>query len=264
MKVPINTIILSILIVFPMYAFNASNLEGFVTFATENYFSLLEILLESIHAFSTRPIIAFGINADIPFDQEKYPRLIKKRIDVNLDTVNIFSLKPRIILESDLEYGIYIEADDIANSMIDTLFDLTHSVGTFPLCPLHPQDPDNQKNIMELLHVTTKSIPYVHAHVLFSKSCMPFIQEWYHTCLNYINQAENFDETLLNVLLWKYNANAYAPQYDPYFATYTDFLASGSTNNSYQHCMFHGCKDPLLARTILQALIDHHNKLISA
>src|SRR5689334_10801920 len=41
--------------------------EGFVTFATSNYFAILETLVKSVHAFSTRPVVAYGINADIPW-----------------------------------------------------------------------------------------------------------------------------------------------------------------------------------------------------
>ena len=56
--------------------------EGFVTFSNNdaNYLALLRILLDSVHAFSTRPIIAFGIDVDLNVDVKEYPRLIKRKI----------------------------------------------------------------------------------------------------------------------------------------------------------------------------------------
>ena len=56
--------------------------EAFVTFSNNNpnYLALFKVLLDSVHAFSTRPIIAFGIDVDLDVDIKQYPRLIKRRI----------------------------------------------------------------------------------------------------------------------------------------------------------------------------------------
>jgi hypothetical protein len=56
--------------------------EAFVTFSNNNpmYLALLYVLLDSVHAFSTRPIICFGIDVDLIIDLVKYPRVIKRRI----------------------------------------------------------------------------------------------------------------------------------------------------------------------------------------
>lgn len=130
---------------------NESIEEGFVSFATPSYFGLMEVLIESIHAFSTRPIIVYGIDADIPFSNEKYPRLIKRRLyDLQSD---IYAQKGRIILESGLRYGIYVEADDIVNQGVDDLFTWCRKSHAYPLCPIHPDDPNNQQNVMDLLGV---------------------------------------------------------------------------------------------------------------
>ena len=40
--------------------------------------------------------------------------------------------------------------------------------------------------------------------IIFSKQCMPFVCEWHATCMRYPHLALNFDETVLNVLLWKH------------------------------------------------------------
>lgn len=49
--------------------------QGFVTYATLSHLGLLQILVESVHLFSNKTIIAYSIDTDIPFD---YPRLIKR------------------------------------------------------------------------------------------------------------------------------------------------------------------------------------------
>ena len=56
--------------------------EAFVTFCNNNprYLDLLRVLLDSVHTFSTRHIIAFGIDVDLNIDPTPYPRLIKRRI----------------------------------------------------------------------------------------------------------------------------------------------------------------------------------------
>jgi len=56
--------------------------EAFVTFSNNQpkYLAVLKVLLDSIHAFSTRPIIAFGIDVDLDIDTKEYPRVIKRRI----------------------------------------------------------------------------------------------------------------------------------------------------------------------------------------
>lgn len=249
------------LILFPrMRAFELE--EGFVTFATKNYFPLLQVLLDSIKAFSSRSIIAYGINDDIPFSTTEYPFLIKKRIDVDLQKEHIFCQKSRIIRDCNIKYGIYVEADDIVNKGVDSLFNFCKSIDQFPLCPIHPQDPNNQQSIMKLFKVTKKSMPYVHGHVLFSYSCSSFINEWHSACQQHITKCPAYDETLLNVLLWKHKATGYLDVFDPYFDSIHAYLENRiPTEHGYKafhnikYFMLHGCKDPKKAAELLQLLI---------
>ncbi len=235
--------------------------EGFVTFATKNYFPLLRVLLDSVHYFSTRPIVVYGVNDDIPFSYQDYPRMIKRRLDIDFKKESIFYTKPRIILESKILKGIYVEADDIIYKGVDALFEQCRLIEKYPLCPRHVSDPDNQQNIMHALGVSKKSMPYVHGHVIFSNSCMPFIREWYKTCLALHDlRPANWDETILNVLLWRYNVTKYADVFDPSYRWLDYFLAGDIPPRLYPfsnvHCyMFHGCKDPKEAHAIFERLI---------
>lgn len=231
--------------------------NGFVTFATANYFQLLEVLIKSIHIFSEHPVIAYGINEDIPFSTDKYPKLIKKRIDLtSIKFPHIFYQKPNIILKSNIKYGIYIEADDIANFEIDNLFEWCKTIEEFPLCPIHPHDPNNLAQLMKSLNVSNKSMPYVHGHVIFSYKCMKFIEEWYNNCLEYGHIAANADESVLNVLLWKYNVTNLVPLFDPNHE-YALNEYFGNRNPHIYYYMIHGCKQAHMARDILSRLAHH-------
>jgi hypothetical protein len=57
---------------------NKTPSEEFVTFNNNN--SRYLALLESVHYFSTHPIIVYGIDVDLNIDTKKYPRLIKRRL----------------------------------------------------------------------------------------------------------------------------------------------------------------------------------------
>lgn len=234
--------------------------EGFVTFATSNYFGLLEVMIESIHQFSTRPIVAFGINADIPWDTQRFPRLIKKRID-NYEG-DIYAQKPRIMLESGIRFGVYLEADDIANQGVDSLFQWARKIKNYPLCPVHGWDPNNQSNIMKALGVDHKTMEYIHAHVLFAESCMPFLLEWYQECVRLDRYAGNADETILNVLLWKYEATEAVPVFDPFFEAYHGYIKDQHPPyrfpfNELYYYTFHGCKNIAQSREILAQLVEY-------
>lgn len=238
--------------------------EAWIAFATSNYFELLEVTIASVHEFSSRPIIAVGVDADIPFSTEKYPRLIKKRVN-STPNLSLFYQKPRIILESDLDYGIYIEADDILNQGCDDLFNYAYLEREYPLCPCHPHDPNDQQNLMTILGVQKKSMHYVHGHVVFSKKCLPFVQEWYDHCLTYRNLASNFDETILNILLWKHEVTELLPLYDPYFQAIHEYLPLSLENvrSTPPYCywsMFHGCKNPEISWKILEELRTRYLK----
>ena len=235
--------------------------EAWIAFATPSYFALLEVTVASVHQFSSRPIIAVGVNGTIPFSTEKYPRLIKKRIDVDLSQESIFFQKPRVILESGLDFGVYIEADDILIEGCDDLFQYAHLESPYPLCPVHPNDCNSAQKFMEKIGVLKKSMPYVHAHVIFSYCTIPFIKEWYETCLLYADQPgllANFDETALNGLLWKKGVKDALMTYDPYYTHVDDFLQLSSTEQReapYCHYkMFHGCKDPSVAWEVFKRL----------
>jgi hypothetical protein len=91
-------------------------------------------------------------------------------------------------------------------------------------------------------NIKKKTIPYVHAHVMFNrKNNEQFLKDWYQMTLK-INGA-NYDETALNLMYWKYNAIHTACLYDvPHFFYYTNELVKNVIPQPIIDLMFHGNK----------------------
>lgn len=225
----------------------------FVSFTTNNnYCKLAEVMIKSIHEFSKEKIILYCVNFDKPDYADKYERLICKRIDYD-NSYSIYFLKPKIILDSiinmGVKKGIYIESDDIATKNVDHLFDECNRITTYPLSPIHPKDPNNQYHMMKALGISEKSMPYIHAHLVFTDTNIDFIKEWLEICMNIGNSA-NYDETCLNLMFWKHKINDYIDYiYDPYFKSVYDV-----NRNSEKIYFYHGCKNISEAEEIFNIL----------
>lgn len=243
----------------------------FVTFSTDNnYLKLSEVMIKSLSLFSKYPIILYCVNFDTAFFNKKYSNVFCKRIDLN-EKDNIFLLKPAIIYDSivnlGVKNGIYIESDDVATPYIDNLFNECSRIDKYPLCPIHPRDPNNQANIMKILNVPKKSIPYVHGHVVFTSNTQNFIKEWYDVCKKYIMSAASSDETILNVLLWKYSVTEYIHYiYDPFYKRLFDNKFEekyGDSFNESKIYMYHGTKNVNIANDMLNKIIDKYDYKIN-
>lgn len=240
--------------------------EAWVMYATSNYFPLLEVTIASAHTFSSRPVIAVGVNEDIPFSTQQYPRLIKKRIDVNLsDRFSVYFLKPKAILEANVENGVYIDADAVLNHGCDALFDYCQIVQDHPLCPAHEKDAWVLEDAMQFFGAPYRTMHYVHADVIvFSHSCQLFLNEWNSMCLNHPSLGVPvWDETFLNILLWKFGATEQLPTIDPYNAYFSQYLSlsfSERGESPYNYWfVFHGNKNPEVGWSMLQNLKKMHH-----
>ena len=142
--------------------------KGYVTFINKNekYLKLLDILVESVLLFSTKKIEVFSINFDYTHSSD---RVINKRINLSEESFsNICYSKLYSSFNSEFDYGIQLDSDFIITNKMDDLFNNLELVEDLPLGSLHPEDPNNQKNIMSYLGVNVKTQPYVHATYLFS------------------------------------------------------------------------------------------------
>jgi hypothetical protein len=101
-----------------------------------------------------------------------------------------------------------METDDVVNYNVDVLFELLH-VWPYPLpiSPRHPDDPQNYGHFMKQHNVPKRTTPYIHAHVIWNYRAKPFLQNLRSLLQQGNFQGANFDETAVNVMLWKAGAN---------------------------------------------------------
>ncbi|CAF3502908.1 unnamed protein product [Adineta steineri] len=94
---------------------NSTPREAFVTFCNNNpkYLALLTNVFDSIHSFSTHPIIVYGIDTDLNIDSKKYPRVIQRRLSQKDCGNSIYFCKFYVIVHSQVDYGVYLEADTL-------------------------------------------------------------------------------------------------------------------------------------------------------
>jgi hypothetical protein len=124
-----------------------------------------------------------------------------------------------------------------------------------PISPIHPDDVDIPHRDMIFAGVTKKTQHYIHGHVLFNSHCLPFIEEWLHICTHSFNHSfRNADETVLNLLYWKYNCkNHYLEIIDPWYECFynNDFSKNKMVS-------FHGCKDPNTQKKLFEDMKKYY------
>lgn len=218
----------------------------YITHTTKNYIKLTEKLLKSISEFSKFKIICYTINFDWDLnyknvitiryndnniensilyesDKDKLGYVDRRRLNI----FKILTLKQKLILKSfndGVTNGIYLDSDIIANYNIDNLYQYFNIITNYPLLPLGIWDImkyDNKIHIeqplMKLLNVKKRYDYLQSCIILYNKNCTPFINEWINTNNNktILSNVEYYapfqDETIANVLLWKYNYTNHLP-----------------------------------------------------
>jgi hypothetical protein len=240
--------------------------EAFVTHTDRRFLRLSEVLVRGLAHFSRRPVVVFGVDVDIDYDA---PNLVKRRIES--DGEHIAYSKLRAILESEVEHGVYLDADNVPNRGVDALFAAPPEVGAYPLLPRHPRDLGDDVNgeWMGRLGVREKSMPYVHScTIAFSPACRAFLEECQRVCGDCDRTGEHppvVDETILNALLWKHGATRSLSSCNiphRFFERYLDGtfesdpeFESRFGGHPYHFHTFHYCKDPERAQSMLDRLL---------
>lgn len=153
----------------------------------------------------------------------------------NINTYITLSRKPFIILDAinnGLEEGIFLDADGIAKENIDTGFEYLTQCENYPLIGKGLYEymmlnglgdpatgPTLEQPLMDLLGVKERTMYYVSTNfIVFNRNMKHFIEEWAsvanneHVLNENLRYAPYHDETLVNVLLWKYNATKQLPR----------------------------------------------------
>jgi len=237
-------------------------MNGYVTFVNNNwiYVQLTNILIESVLSFSKFDIEVFSINFDF-----KYPsdRVRITRINIPHESYgNICYCKLYGSFNTIFDNGVQLDADMIITKDADLLFNHCIDIDQTPLGSLHPNDfyHPSIDSIMHYLGCQKRTQPYVHATYIFSNSCKPFLEECYKISQDMRKKGIspiNFDETIYNVLLWKYNCTKYVDCYDPNWLIFTDRSLKDIhyKDMAVNYYICHGLKDPHVARNILNGLL---------
>lgn len=244
---------------------NSTPSEAFVTFSNNNprYLALLTNLLDSVHYFSTRPIIAYGIDVDLKINSSKYPRLIKRRLRQRGCGKSVYFCKIYAMVDSQVDYGVHLEADSVVNWDVDALFDVVRRWPyPLPLAPRHPDDPVNYRRFLKTFRMTlgSRTTPYIHGQFSWNYRAYPFLRQTLKLMRRGHFVGANFDETGMNVLLWKAKANHTLCKIDPYISYLSAYEKNQKKCLRYCHSAFilpHGSKNPNEFQAIFKRLKKH-------
>lgn len=234
---------------------------GFVTYINSNkkYLDLSNIMIESVLKFTDLKIEVNAINFDYSHDSN---RVISKRINTPNESFNIICFsKILACIQSEFDYGLQLDADCIVTPEIVKVFNQENytNINGYVLAPKHPQYPTHSEHLIKYFNAP-QTQPYVHASTfLFNASSKNFLIETYNNCHNALNNGIFLpaqDESILNVTLWKHKViDKYLDYIDPY---YEIFLNRQTEKQFYdkevKYYICHGCKDPSLAKSILNQI----------
>ena len=231
---------------------------AYVTFVNNhpNYIELMKSTIKSVEVFSKHPIIVYCVDMvpeSCPFDASE--KCILRFISKPHDLINLYYLKPYVIIDAilqGLKSGYYIESDDLLTPVGDSIVKRAKYLDKFPISPIHPSIVKVSEEYMRKLGVERQTQHYIHGHVLFKDSNLPFLKEWLENCKK--SEGEHWDETALNCTYWKHNlGNHYLEVIDPWYECIFENM------KLICHCVtVHGCKDSNVHKETLHRMIEYY------
>lgn len=215
--------------------------QAFVLYASESYADTVEACVYSLNQYSNIPKLVYMLNSDrqikgaitIRWDCDAINPDQTEYIDrTSLDIYKLLIQRPLIVADA-LKYAetvAYIDSDSVATKYASTIFDMFDESSHIPYFVegiydyLHVGDRGGAESRDELS--TTLEHPacelfgvdqYVRqryrqtGYFVANRNCIDFLNEWYDMCTHPQILASNDyyaaynEETILNVLLWKYN-----------------------------------------------------------
>lgn len=240
----------------------------------ETYRTLTTVMIDSVHEFSTRPVLLFLIG-DVPcvWNSSQYPQLIVATLDTMDSRLNFYFTKIRVALLSRVKVALIAEADSLVYGSDDLFATVRKHATKHPLLPIHPdhrdphRPPDSrQHSVMEFRYfngsvVTNRSMPYMHAHLAWSYWNLPFLADVYVQCMarpdrSVVGSCAN-DEEALNVALWAIGATNQLCLFDPHFSS-LNFFERQATVTPFEgpvsYSYIHGSKHPGTARELVRRM----------
>jgi len=186
---------------------------------------LTEALVDSVHRFSTRPIIVvnFGSMAPKSLDPVRFPRLVLLHAH-GVSGISFNFNKMIAILVAKVQTGVSVDSDMMVGPNADRLFNRTREEVTeeypYPMLPTHYLDRDKDNadaRFNNFLNFDCQGCPkptmrWGQAHPTWTYWAFPFVSRW--LVAKATGKAEHAvptagigeDEDLLNVALWAENA----------------------------------------------------------
>jgi len=221
--------------------------KAYVLYATENYKDTVQACVDSIKMVSKIPIIVYMLNSDVDIkgavtikwecnvDNPKQDKYINR---ASSDIYKILIQRPAIVKDA-LRYATtvaYIDSDSVATRYIDTIFDYFPVKNSYPYFVEGIYDwmvlngrggADSRDDLSTTLEHPTCYLFGVDQYIrdkyrqtgyfVAGQRCENFLDEWVWMCnhpailKNPQYYAPYHEETIANVLLWKWRVNKGLP-----------------------------------------------------
>jgi hypothetical protein len=249
--------------------------DAFVSFISGPilYMNLAHWAIAAAMEFSSKPVLLFISGEAVPvassrFPSSRFPKLVI--FEVPSPSLHPWFDKLRAVLLSPVLNGVIIESDTIITPHAERLFAVAKLHAThFSLSPMHEDerlsDCSNYRGTRSCVNpynfpVERRSIPYIHAHMIWNFQSKPFVSRVLSTCVETPDGSDcGSDEGALNWQLWKEKATKYLCMIDPF----TSVLESWEKQElpyiwlqpqNFAVVFLHGAKDPARAEHVFNRL----------
>lgn len=219
--------------------------KAYVLFGDESYLDLMEMCIKSIGYFSKIPVIAYLLNSDkqvsgasmtVKVTSTEVAANESRDKFINREDKNIYNfliLRPSIVMNALMQYAdvvAYIDSDSIASKYCDSIFNMFPNYSEFPYFTEGTYDylhingrggAESRSDLSTTLEHNACDLFGVNQYVrekyrqtgyfVAGQNCMDFLIEWDYMCRHpfilrdHMKYAPYHEETIMNVLLWKYN-----------------------------------------------------------
>jgi len=205
----------------------------------QSYIDSTEGMIKSLAKYSRYPVILYYSNGVVNYEYEnliKQPfRLTERTVDSEHSLKLLTTLKAEVTLNSikryDVNTVVMLDSDILPTPNIDLIFDrYENELENYPIFIKYAWDvvyvmgrPLVSEHIQNTIGASGAKIPAICSCMcIANKNCVSFLEDWKYWCENeelikyhYVNNKEIYydfnDESIVNALLWKYDATKYLP-----------------------------------------------------
>ena len=265
--------------------------KAFILYADDSYFDLVDACCRSIRNFSSYPILVYMLNSDkkvsvmntitIRWDCDVF-HLNKRKDFIDREDKQIYKLlieRPKIVhhaLENYAEVVAYIDTDSVATMYVNRIFDFFPKDSTYPyftegiyeyLLVNGRGGADSRDDLSGTLEAPACELFGINQYVreryrqtgyfVAGQNCLDWLAEWSWMCQHPSIMRNNAwyapfnEETIANILLWKYNQQKGLPycyinglHYELEYKNHEYFLKDWvKVPLRENHLFYHGEKD---------------------